>query len=186
MLRFIWVLMSCLALAQSPVFEVAAIKSNKGTGERGREKVDAVPGSLTMRNVSLRSAIKWAYDVRGFQITGPNVLDAERFDITAKASDAVPVEQMRPMLQALLADRFKMALHRESKQMTVYSLVVAKGGPKCKPSQSEGESVLTPPKQFGSVCTAVRMPVSWLLDPLSDLLRTVVLDETGLKGLYGG
>jgi len=68
-----------------------------------------------MRNVSLKSAIRWAYHVMDYQVSGPDWLGFERYDIAARAAGPVPEEQMRTMLQALLAERFKITLHRETR-----------------------------------------------------------------------
>src|SRR5260370_32828399 len=113
------VISSCAAFGQStqPAFEVASVKPSLigragGEGSR-REKVDHTPGSITMRNASMKSCIQWAYDVKSFQVTGPGWLETERYDVAAKAADPAPEAQLRLMLQTLLADRFKVTLHRE-------------------------------------------------------------------------
>ncbi len=86
--------------------------------------------ALTMRSVTLRNCLEWAYEVRSFQISGPSWLADTRFDIQAKASDPANIGTLRLMLRALLADRFGMKLHPEQKNLAVYFLVVAPNGPK--------------------------------------------------------
>jgi len=81
-------------------------------------------------NVSLKDVLATAYAVKRYQITGPSWLDSERYDITAKLPDGVSRDQVPVMLQALLTDRFKMSIHKESKEEPVYALTVGKNGPK--------------------------------------------------------
>lgn len=122
-------------------FEVASVKVNTvGANEawRGRENVGNTPASLTMQNVRLRTAMAWAYRVQGAQISGPTWLESERYDIFAKAASAVGEEQIRLMLQKLLADRFKLTFHRNTREISAYVLVVAKGGLKVHESTGEG------------------------------------------------
>jgi uncharacterized protein (TIGR03435 family) len=173
--------------AAPPAFEVASIKVSEigrsgGEGSR-RENIQVSPGSLNMRNVSLKTAIRWAYHVMEFQVSGPEWLGNERYDIMAKAAGPAPEADLRPMLQALLAERFKLAVHHQTKEMSAYVLSVGKSGPKFQESKEEGESVLAPdPKKFKVVVQ--RTPVSQLVDMLSNILRAPVVDLTGLKSRY--
>jgi uncharacterized protein (TIGR03435 family) len=82
--------------------------------------------------MSLRDLIANAYGVKSYQITGPDWLPAQRFDIVATLPQGATKDDAPKMLQALLADRFKVAAHRETQEHPVYALVVAKGGPKLK------------------------------------------------------
>jgi uncharacterized protein (TIGR03435 family) len=92
------------------------------------------PGRIHYPFTSLRGLITAAFDMKPFQIYGPDFLDSERFDVTATMPPNTTKEQFRVMLQNLLADRFKMTFHRESRDLPMYSLTVAKGGPKLKES----------------------------------------------------
>jgi uncharacterized protein (TIGR03435 family) len=171
-----------------PAFEVASVKPSLigragGEGSR-REKIDHTPGSLTMRNVSMKSCLQWAYDVKNFQVSGPGWLETERYDVAGKAADPAPEGQLRLMLQALLADRFKVTLHREEKVLPVYALVVGKSGPKFKESETEGDSAFQPGKSGKLSASAVRTSMAQLADLLSGPLRIPVIDQTGLKGRY--
>ena len=168
-------------------FEVASVKVNQlsktgGEGSR-RENLQVSPGTVTMRNLTLRSTIKWAYHVFDYQITGPEWLNSERYDIVAKAKGPATEEEMRPMMQALLAERFKLALHRQTKEMSAYVLIVAKGGPKFKESPGEGDPLMEP-NQKTMTFTARRVPMSFLTDKLSEVFRAPIVDQTGLKGKY--
>jgi uncharacterized protein (TIGR03435 family) len=101
--------------------------------------------------MTLRSLLMTAYDVKTFQIVGPGLLDTERFDITATMPQDTTKEQFRAMLQNLLGERFKMTIHRETRELPMYSLVVAKNGPKMKESteapapRNDGDPAPLPP-----------------------------------------
>jgi len=171
--------------AQSPTFEVASIKpvGRDGTERRRRENIQSSPDTLTMTNVSLKSAIRWAYGVLDYQVSGPSWLGDDRFDIQAKAGGPASEAQLRGMLQTLLAERFQLQVHHTTKELSVYALVVAKDGPKFHESDAGGESSIEPnPKEMKLVVH--RTPVSQLVEMLSNVAQLPVVDLTGLKGRY--
>jgi uncharacterized protein (TIGR03435 family) len=88
------------------------------------------PGRVNYGGVTLNMLLKRAYDIGSEQISGPAWLDSERYDITATVAPGTTLEQFRLMLQNLLAERFELRQHRESKTLAVYLLTVAKNGPK--------------------------------------------------------
>jgi uncharacterized protein (TIGR03435 family) len=174
-----------------PSFEVASIRASQAAGHGGfgpgfgfrRDNVQVSPNGVTMRAISLKAGIAWAYHVMDYQVSGPDWMGFERFDIVAKAAEPVSSDQLREMMQTLLADRFKMAVHRQSKETAAYVLVQGKNGTKLHESTTEGESSIQAERARMSV-TVERTPVSQLVDLLSAVLRAPVLDETGLKGKY--
>jgi len=93
------------------------------------------PGRIHYPYMSLKNLLVNAYDVKSFQIQGPSWLDTERFDVNATMPPETTREQFRAMLQNLLAERFRITLHRETKDLPIYSLAVAKGGPKMRESE---------------------------------------------------
>jgi uncharacterized protein (TIGR03435 family) len=110
-----------LAGADAPcqTFDVATVRLNR-TGKSGGN-LAATPGMLTVRNLPLRTIIGAAYDIAEYQISGPRWLEQERFDIVAKTDGSVTGEdEMLPLLQPLLAERFHLAMHREIKQLPAY------------------------------------------------------------------
>src|SRR5271157_134132 len=135
---------SCAAWAQtaenSPTFEVASVKPAAPlTGNMIRVMMRGGPGTpdpgqITYNNVTLKDVLTNAYGVKRFQISGPGWLDSERFDIVAKLPRGATKAEFMVMLQNLLAERFKLTLHREKKDLPMYALVVAKNGPKMKES----------------------------------------------------
>ncbi|MGO9012389.1 MAG: TIGR03435 family protein [Bryobacteraceae bacterium] len=92
------------------------------------------PGQATFSNVTQRMLLAKAYGVQDYQISGPGWLDSERYEIAAKVPKGTTEEQFKVMLQNLLADRFKLTLHHETRDLPRYVLVVAKNGPKLKES----------------------------------------------------
>ena len=110
-------------------------------------------------------------------------LDGDRFDISARSTGPVTVDQLRVMLQALLMDRFKMEVHRQTKELQAYVLTVGKGGPKFHESDTPGESAIEPQKERMAI-SVLRTPIAQLTDMLSRLLQTPVVDSTGLTGRY--
>jgi uncharacterized protein (TIGR03435 family) len=91
--------------------------------------------------MSLKDLIALAYKVKGDQITGPGWLATERFDIVAKMPDGAQKDDAPKMLQALLADRFKLTVHSDTEEHPVLALVVGKGGPKLKASPAAAEAI---------------------------------------------
>jgi uncharacterized protein (TIGR03435 family) len=117
-------------------FEVASVKVSRSTGGRitmsgGPGTSD--PGRISYTNITLRRVLLASYDVKSYQLIGPDWLDIARFDIAAKIPEGATKEELQAMLRELLASRFKMTTHRESKELSVYTLLVAKNGPKIKP-----------------------------------------------------
>src|SRR5262249_46460738 len=97
---------------------------------------------LIANNVTLKRLIQAAYNVRDFQISGgPGWIGSDLFDVAAKTESPVKPEQAGPMLQALLADRFQLTVRRETKEMPVYALTVAKNGPKFKDARETDPNI---------------------------------------------
>ena len=131
-----------------PSFDVASVKVSQLAARGGegstREDVQFTPTTLLMRNVTLRSCIRWAYDVRDFQVTAPGWLASVRYDITAKASGSVSIERLRLMLRSLLAERFGLSLHREIKTFSAYALRMTNLSPQLQVSNSGAPSSMRP------------------------------------------
>jgi bla regulator protein BlaR1 len=162
-------------------FDVASIKPSK-PGTRGFS-INPLPGGrFTTSNTTLKMLISTAYRIYDFQVSGgPNWLDSYRVDIQAKADAGAKPEQLRAMLQKLLADRFGLGVHRETRELPTYALVVAKSGPKIQQSKdAEG----TPEFRvfMRSRITAKRASLSLLTEALAMLLSRPVSDKTGLQG----
>ena len=175
-------LVSAAALAQSapvPAFEVAAIKSNHigDTGSHWKDK----DGHLTMTNMSLKNIVIAAYSIKERQFAGPSWMESDRYTIDAKADHKAESPEIMSMLQTLLADRFKLAVHREQKSMQGYALVVAKGGPKMRAADGQGDDRS---RNDGSRLMAEHLQMPALARIVERLVGDPVVDETHLSGAY--
>jgi uncharacterized protein (TIGR03435 family) len=133
--------------AVAPAFEVASIKPasppDPAKVMAGQFRVGmSVDGArVDLRFMSLGDLIRTAYKIKPHQLSAPDWIGGERWDIQAKLPEGATKEQVPEMLQALLADRFKVRVHHDSKEVPVYALVVAKGGPKLKESPPDAAPV---------------------------------------------
>jgi uncharacterized protein (TIGR03435 family) len=126
--------------AKLPSYDVASIKPNKAND--GMMRISSLPDGFSCINVQLKTLIANAYDIRQDLISGgPAWVDSQGFDVEAKVSaedvDAfkkLPGRQRNTLLQALLADRFHLKIHHETRILPMYDLIVAKGGPRLKPN----------------------------------------------------
>jgi uncharacterized protein (TIGR03435 family) len=184
LLIFIGVL---LAPAQGlPGFEVATVKRNRSHEVNTRIEISG--GRLTITNASLKTLIRNSWDLLSFQFAGgPNWLDTDMFDIQATTSspEKITTERLRPLLQSLLADRFALKVHLETRETNVFGLVPAKDGAKLKQNTSDIEPGINTSK-FGKngKMIGTREPVSILTTNLGNQLGSIVIDKTGLKGAY--
>jgi uncharacterized protein (TIGR03435 family) len=174
----------CL-FAQS--FEVASIRINKDdqSGVAGKRiSIETSPSSLIMRNVTLMSSIRWAYDVHDYQIIGgPDWRNAERYTIVARTASAASDDQLKQMLRALLADRFKLVLTRQSKEAPAYVLTVGKNGHRLKTGKSDGVRSLRPTDGGIAFENASMTDLEEFLTGLP-IMDKPVFDKTGLTGRY--
>jgi uncharacterized protein (TIGR03435 family) len=134
-----------------------------------------------MENQSLKRLIERAYDVRDFSFSGPSWLETVYFDLAAKPPADTPREQYLPMLQTLLMERFKVAVHREKKTVAGYALVVAKGGPKLE-AVDDTKSSSTSTGRGRMEAKIITM--TGFADLLARQLDRPVQDMTELPGAY--
>jgi len=182
------ILATTLLLAQAVPprqFDVASVKAD--TSRQGTTRRDE-PQGMTYLNITLGEFIRLAYGVQSYQIDGPawitNNGSSTRFDIVAKAAAPLTERERHAALVPLLAERFHLRLHRETRTLPVYSLVIDNGGPKFKEGDG-GESRVEPDPATGAVRYA-NYPMSALAAVLSVMPSTgrPVLDRTGLPGKY--
>jgi uncharacterized protein (TIGR03435 family) len=169
-------------------FEVASLKPSH-TDERSGG-IRPAPGGerYVASNVTLKLMIAVAYRVKNDQIAGgPAWIENDRFDMNAKAERPSSVEDLHVMLQNLLAERFQLQFHRETKELPVYALQVDKGGAKLQPheAQSAGDPwidvAFAPPKMTWHAKFA---PMAYFAWRLSLMLDRPVIDQTAIKGGY--
>jgi uncharacterized protein (TIGR03435 family) len=166
----------------APSFEAASIKPTQMTGQGA--SIDRHPGMLLMKNVALQDCIREAYGVTDPQIAGQDRLGSDRYDIIAKIPPGVTTDQHPAMLQALLAERFKLAVHHGTKEMPVYLLVVAKSGPKIQAVEpAENGGVKSKRGYMSAVAITMSRPATFLSGERAPLEHTVV-DRTGLSGTF--
>jgi len=172
---------TCCIFSQSaplPAFEAASIKPN--TSGSGSSSSNGSKGQIVFTNVPLRRLIMRAYNLQDYQVSGPDWMSDVRFDIAAKYPMDSTKEQRPLMLQSLLAERFHLAFHRETKEMPAYALVVAKNGPRLEATKLPGDSTSTNFGRFDD--SAVSMAA--FANQLSQQLEHPVVDKTGLTGVY--
>jgi uncharacterized protein (TIGR03435 family) len=134
--------------AQAPAFEVATIKPvsiaaltpQALASGQVRIGLDVTGSRVTIGYLSLADLIRTAYGLKPYQLEGPSWINMERFDIAAKLPDGATKDDVNPMLQTLLAERFGLTAHREKKERPVYALVVGKDGPKLKPAAADADA----------------------------------------------
>jgi uncharacterized protein (TIGR03435 family) len=169
-------------------FEVASIKLN--TSGAGGGYPELAPGGrrFTATNQLMVELIMFAYDVSPLQISGipsdfSHDFSHERYDIGATCEQPMTKEQLPQMLQALLAERFHLSVHREVREQPVYALILGKGGAKLRETSHEGEKPGL--RQSGYSFTFTNAAMSNLVGVLSQLTGgRKVLDRTGLGGKY--
>jgi uncharacterized protein (TIGR03435 family) len=198
-----------------PQFEVASIRPS-APGALGQVGLGLhIDGSqVSVRQFALKDTIAMAFNLKAYQISGPDWLTTEKFDIVAKLPDGAPRDQVRSMLQALLLDRFQMKTHHETKDFSVYAVVVAKSGLKMKEappdpadaatdgdkktdngavnvSVSGGRGGVVANYGNGSFFTlgdsrieAKKMQMNYVADMLARFEDRPVVDFTELKGKY--
>lgn len=168
--------------ASGQTFAVASIRPSAAQVQFEHDgKTETAPGTVTMRDVTVATCIKWAYGVQDSQIAGPEWLQSEHFDIMAKAEEPVAVGELKLMMQALLADRFRLSFHRQSKELRSYVMTVAKSGGKLKES-APGSKPFRENSAIGTVAKGTTMRE--FADFIAGPLRSPVVDMTGLKGRY--
>lgn len=165
-------------------FETVSLKPNT-SGGRQVSIFRSTDGRLTATNATLRWLMTFAYDVRDHQIPGgPPWINFERYDLVAKAEGKPDTDQFRSMLRALLANRFKLAVHREMKELSTYALLVGRNGPKMHEAES-GQDRSRKMLRLGHGHLAGDMlPIAFLAQGLSDTMGCNVVDKTGLEGVF--
>jgi uncharacterized protein (TIGR03435 family) len=172
------------APALRPEFEVASVKPQSSSEGSPHVSIARDPGRLTFTNITVRGLIGQAYGVKVYPLSrGPDALSTDRYDVIAKVSPDASKEQRMLMLQALLAERFKLVVHRESKQLPIYTLVAGKGGPKFPAVKDDGSAPETG-GGGGHQIQAHHISMKLLAATLQGWTGDTVVDATGLTGLY--
>lgn len=163
-------------------FEVASVKPAVPSAANKRGGVTVDPGRITYSMVALGALIEQAYGVKSYQVTGPEWIKTERYDIAATLPQGSSENEVPAMLRTLLAERFRLALHREQKVLPVYEMTAGKGL-KAKPSGRSAEGIRLSLNGNGMKLTGTA-GLSSLAAALSNMVDRPVLDLTGAQGLY--
>jgi uncharacterized protein (TIGR03435 family) len=186
-----------LVALQVPAFEVASVKpsanANLRTNMRGGPDTSD-PGQITFTNVTLGSVIVRAYDLKPYELSGPDWLSTNRYDIVAKIPPSTSKEQFQLMLQNLTVARFHTELHRETRQIQGYELLVARNGPRFTESTGPEYPKLDAPGiaflegvKGHAVITylhAKDQTIAALAEFLSRQFRIPIVDQTGVTGTF--
>lgn len=178
-----------------PAFDVVSVKPH--TSDDGRMVMTMQPGGRFVTiNVPLRLVIRTAFQVQNDQIVGaPDWLDTDRFDINAKAPDDIRPEHIAPMIQALLADRFKLTTRRDTRELPVLALERVRRdgslGAELRPTACPALEIdLTQLKPCANISNGVNFltmrgaPIAAFAQYLAPYVNRVVVDRTGLDGRY--
>ncbi len=185
----------CQELAKGLSFEVASITPCKPDtpappGEHAGMVQFVYPGGrFNATATTVKYLMEWAYGIQGAQHSGgPSWLETDRYDIVAKSEGNATEDQMKLMTQKLLADRFQLKFHRESKELSVF-VVTAGNSPKLFPPKADETHAIrisplagSDPKVPSYHVVATRFSLAQLDDTFARQLGHVIIDQTGLKG----
>jgi uncharacterized protein (TIGR03435 family) len=167
--------------APAPEFDVASIKLS--TDAPGASSgIDTDTGKIHAHNVTLKRCIRGAYDIPEARIVGgPKWVDEERYVIDAKAPGPAGTHDLMAMLQQLLAERFQLTFHRETRPLPGYAIVVSKKGMLAKPSQANGGTNASSSRHN---IDATGCDMACLAMKVSEVLHMPVTDATGVDGRF--
>jgi uncharacterized protein (TIGR03435 family) len=173
------ILAAALCFGQAtPQFEVVSIKPNRSGDRDGGMR--SIAGGVSARNFTVSSLIQAAYNVKPWQISGePGWVTTDRYDIEAKTEGNPGFEEKLEMFGSLLADLFELKVHRETRRMPMYSLTVAKNGPKLQATPSGVRGYIRPGR---GLIEGKGVTMGTLADFLGGSLGQSVTDKTGLLG----
>jgi len=184
-----------IATSSSKKFEVATVRENR-SGGGGWRLGPPMHGSVSIENLQLKRIIASSFRIQDSMVFGPPWIANTRFDIVGKGPDPKASNpEVWEMMRSLLAERFQMEYHIESREMPVYALVVAKGGPKLKdPEKGPCAEKIKAGENCGDIgpiapfaVGIVNMPVGALIGGLARAVQDrPIVDKTGLTGKYDG
>jgi uncharacterized protein (TIGR03435 family) len=178
------------AESKAPAFEVAAIKPSDPMARSNGCFMKGQPGGQTFigRCITVRILITYSYKIIDSQLVGgPGWLDTELYDFDAKADHSLTRAELAPMFQTMLADRFKLQFHRETRTMPSLVLTVDKAGAKMKPNDGPNEweiAIMPAPGASMPKFKGTRCPTSYLSWWIAQRENRPVLDKTGLDGFW--
>ncbi len=173
-----------VAFAQQDSFEVASIRINQ-SGNDGSIVNFPETGRLTATNASLKTLIRSAYGIQNDQIVGgPPWLDRDRFDIQAKTAGPIREAQEGPLLLNLLAERFHLKVHQDTRELPLFVMTLAPGGPKFKQHIGDNGFIHQARGAGRAQFDAARISIGQLAGVVGRQAGRIVQDRTGLLGYY--
>jgi uncharacterized protein (TIGR03435 family) len=184
-----WCYVSGQTLPAPSHFDVVSIKPSAKQNKNKTFRLTP-DGGFRAGNYSLKDLIRLGWDVRDFQITGgPEWLDADRYDVQAKPDlpfrtfDPDGAEKQREMVRSMLQERFRLQVHQQKKEMTVYSLVSSQGSSKLKRT-GDATDLTTQMRDSKGQMWATKFDMALLARYLGGELGFPVIDQTNLPGVY--
>jgi len=166
-------------------FEVASIKPNPSEENRTPHSNKENPGGIDYKYISISDLIRKAFSIKtNFQLILPRGYQQKPWEIAAKAPANSRMQDFPLMLRSLLADRFHLAFHHETREMQVYELVVAKGGSKLKEVDPPGGGIGGNRTADGMLHVKDNTTLATLATFLTEELRMPVIDKTSLQGIF--
>ncbi|HWC95953.1 MAG TPA: TIGR03435 family protein [Candidatus Sulfopaludibacter sp.] len=183
-MRLALLLLLCLPVASAqPVFEAASVKPSHSVDLNST--FNTRQDNVETKNVTLRDILVAAFEIKDYQLSGPDWLKSERFDIVAKAPLGTgDDEKLMPLLKSLLVQRFKLESHLEKRDLPCFALLVAKGGFKLKPVEAGPSGMGSTSNEGGGELKADKVRMEAVAEWLSREVQRPVLDMTNLKGAY--
>jgi uncharacterized protein (TIGR03435 family) len=172
-----------LARGQAQVFEAAAIKINSSGGPGSG--ISVYPNRIKIINSTLKFCVQVAWNVKDFQVSGAaGWMDSDRYDTDAVAANSFTQDELRKMLQALLADRFGLVVHSETQDKPGYVLVPGRNGPKLPPPIDDPGVLFSRTPSGDRTLKATSVSMKRFAEALSTTLGSIVVDRTGIEGNY--
>jgi uncharacterized protein (TIGR03435 family) len=164
-------------------FDVASVKLfHDGAGPEIERKIAPGPDGVIVQRRTPRDIIEWAYGAT--EVSGPAWLDSEDYDISAKAGKRVTLDELRRMMQTLLAERFKLAQHTENKTLPVHTLIIGPNGPKLHEVQQPSRRGMLVKIDDGMASFGMVANMARFVEAVSMFTDRPVIDKTGLAGTY--
>ncbi len=191
-----WISAACLCSfplagqSEAPTFEVASIRAH-GPGVLRPLREETGPGRFARGNTKVKDLVCWAYDLPTFQISGgpdwfnSRDLRSNRYDVEAKIDGPTELKDIKLMVQSLLADRFQLRIHRATREVPVYALLVARNGPRIRTAKDTelGSGPAGFQVRYGTILVR-SAPLASLVAALNLIIDRPVLDKTGLDEKY--
>ena len=200
-------ILTIAAASAQTKFEVASIRqSPPGIAERALLGLHIDGSQVRCSSFSLRDYIGMAYKLKIYQISGPDWLTSQKYDISAKIPDGVPASEVPAMFAALLEERFGLKFHRETRDFPVYALIIGKGGSRLTESKADPDAApvttVTVAANGGSEGVSVdlgngasftvgsnklegrRLTMQSFVDSLARFTDRPIIDQTALPGIY--